>query len=150
MTGFFGGSYDTKAIITFDWETMAYTKHTSRFNGTRKVSACSLLVNENGEKLVAVAGGYSPGLEVWNPEDGTVRTLTPDFPLSSSQGYVQMISVNGDSELIFYEARINSTDPKGIWKYHQTNNTWSKLGEMLFPRDDFAVLPVDGLSCPSN
>ena len=128
----FGGTYDNGAIITFDWETMKYTKHTSRFTGKRKSSACSLLVNENGETLVAIAGGFSPGLEVWNPEDDSVRTLTPDFPLGSSQGYEQMISVNGDTELIYYEARINSTVPKVIWKYHQTNNR-ANLGKCFLP-----------------
>lgn len=146
MTGFFGGNNYPRGIVTFDWATMEYTKHPSEFSGNRASSVCGILKGANGETLIAVAGGISSGLEVWNPADDSVKMLTSDFPVGNFE-YPQMISVNRGDELILYEAASNVTDPKGIWKYISSNNSWNKIGEMLHPRNDFIVLPVDGLTC---
>ena len=100
-----------------------------------------------GETLVAIAGGVTPGMEVWNPVDGSVKTLTTDFPSGSGYGR-KMIPVKGGSELIFYEFDWTSAFAKGIWKYTQSTNTWAKIGEMILARNSFAVLPVDGMACP--
>jgi hypothetical protein len=70
----------------------------------------------NGEKLVAIAAGDSPGIEVWNPADGTVRTLNATFP--PAQSHPEMVAVNGNTELIFYEAG-DTTNGQGIWKFSQ-------------------------------
>ena len=76
---------------------MEYTEHKSQFTGTRKYSGCALLKGVAGETLVAIAGGLSPGLEVWNPQSDSVTTLTAEFPKKSSYGGAIpfMISVNG-------------------------------------------------------
>jgi hypothetical protein len=60
----------------------------------------------------------------------------------------KMISANQKSQLIFYEPCKGSEPKKGVWSYQLANNTWTKLGEMLISRDDFAVLPVEGMECP--
>ena len=129
---------------------MEYTKHTSLLSDDRRFSACALLKGENGEKLIAVASGVSAGMEVWNPVDGSVKTLTPNFPpITEEMRTPKMISINDGSELIFYEAVVRPFElARGVWKYSQSNNTWTKLGDMLFARDDFVVLPVEGVSCP--
>jgi hypothetical protein len=148
-TAFLSGSNDPRGILTFDWTTMEYTKHSSQLSGDRQYSACALLKGENGENLVAVASGRSSGMEVWNPVDGTVKNLTSDFPLYSGYNRTpRMVSVGDGSELIFYESVITNNPAKGVWKYHLSNNTWTQLGEMIEGRDDFAVLPVQGVSCP--
>jgi hypothetical protein len=101
----------------------------------------------NGEKLVAIAGGNSNGgIEVWNSANGSVSTLNSTFPMAGS--YPQMIAVNGNTELILYETADSSGSPKGIWKFSQVTNTWTKLGEMLQARGYFSALPVEGVSCP--
>ncbi len=147
---FLSGQNDAQGILTLDWTTMEYTKHSSQLTSDRRESACAMLKGPSGEKLVAVASGRSTGLEVWNPENGSVRTLTPDFPpISGDSRTAQLISVAGGSELIFYQSiSTSSILAKGIWKYHVGNNTWTQLGEMLAGRDDFAVLPVEDVSCP--
>ena len=106
------GSKDPHRILTFDWTTMEYTKHTSKLTGSRKMSACALLKVSEGEVLVAVASGDSAGMEVWNPVDGSVKMLTSDFSKYANE-FPQLISVNDHSELIFYESYYPS-QAKGI------------------------------------
>ena len=97
----------------------------------------------NGQQLVAIAGGYANGIEVWNPADGSVKTLNPDFPLA---GVSPMIAVNGNTELIYYEYGLYGS-PKGVWKFSQLTNAWTKIGELLFGRGLSSAQPVQGLSC---
>jgi hypothetical protein len=106
------GSKDSHRILTFDWTNMEYTKHTSQLIGSRKRSACALLKGSDGVVLVAVASGYSAGMEVWNPADDSVKMLTSDFPKYASE-FPQLISVNYHSELIFYES-YSPSKAKGI------------------------------------
>ncbi len=126
---------------------MQYTKHTAVLSGFRQMSACALLKGSNGEILVAVAGGIAQGMEAWNPIDDSVKTLTSEFPLIASE-YPQMISVNGNTELIFYESSASDGNPQGIWQYSTLTGNWTKIGDMLFSRGSFSVIPVDGVSCP--
>ena len=63
-------------IITFDWTTGNYTKHSEKFRGSRWYAACAMLDIGNGEKVAAVASGLNVGMEIWNPADGSVKTLT--------------------------------------------------------------------------
>jgi hypothetical protein len=82
------------------------------------MSTCATITGSNGEKLAVVAGGYSTGMEVWNPIDGSVNILTPDFPLATGAGLPQMISIKNGKELIFYEAAEKpESERNGIWKY---------------------------------
>ncbi len=90
---------------------MEYTKHTSKLIGERRFSACALLKGSEGEVLVAVASGASAGMEAWNPTDNSVKMLTPDFPPRTGE-FPQLISVNDDSDLIFYES-YNPSQDKG-------------------------------------
>ena len=145
MTVFLSGKKDPFAIITFDWTTLQYKRQAARLLRDRVYCACSLLNGDNGEKVVAVAGGRQYGMEVWNPLDGSVKMLTTSFPTKATE-HSTMISVKQNSELIFYE---NADAMKGIWKYFQVNNTWTKIGEK-FDKAGFCfeVLPVTGISCP--
>jgi hypothetical protein len=147
-TVFLSGQNDPFGILTYDWTTMQYTKHTAHLTGNRMLSACALLKGSNGNILVAVAGGPSPGMEVWNPVDDSVVTLTDNFPKNCSREYPQMISVNKNTELIFYESSNSNGQPKGVWKYNTSTPTWTNIGHMLFLRGSFSVLPIDGVSCP--
>ena len=99
---------------------------------------------------MAIASGMSPGIEVWNPVNGSAQVLNATFPRAYATGIQTptLISVNKGKDLLFYEAWHQRADEnKGIWKFHQSNNSWSKIGEMLFARDDFVALPVKDLTC---
>ncbi len=96
---------------------------------------------------MAVAGGKFQGMQAWNVDEDSVATLTSDFPLASNE-YAQLISVNENTELIFYESSASAGSPQGIWKYSSSIGSWASAGAMLFPRGGFSVLPVDGVSCP--
>ncbi len=125
---------------------MAYSLQASTLMSNRFDAACALLKSNSGENLVAIAGGYTAGIEVWNFADGSVNMLNSTFPLS---GYSpQMIGVNGNTELIFYETGYTDSAPKGIWKFSQVNNSWTKIGEMPTERRIFSALPVKGVVCP--
>ncbi len=125
---------------------MAYSLQASTLMSNRYDAACALLKSINGELLVAIAGGNTAGTEVWNSADGSVKTLNSTFPLD---GYApQMVGVNGNTELIFYETGNSPSAPKGIWKFSQVTNTWTKIGEMPTERRMFSALPVKGVVCP--
>jgi hypothetical protein len=98
--------------------------------------------------ITLAPGGYTAGIEVWNPADGSVKTLNSTFPLNDDRMRAQMIAVNGNTELIFYESCISPGMPKGIWKFSQVNNTWAKIGEMLYKRMSFSALAVEDITCP--
>jgi len=127
---------------------MLYSLQSSRLIGNRDGAPCALLKGTNGEKLVAIAGGVSSGIEVWNPADGSVKTLNDTFPLADFGTHPQMIAANGNTELIFYESVFNAVTLCGIWKFSQVTNAWTKIGEMLEGRGYFSALPAVGLSCP--
>ena len=123
---------------------MRYTRQAAQLTGDRRTSACALLKGKDGETLVAIAGGSTLGMEAWNPANGSVKSLTSDFPSGTGYGR-QMIAVKGGSELIFYEWNYGL---KGIWKYTHSTSNWTKVGEMSLSRNNFVVLPVDGMACP--
>jgi hypothetical protein len=127
---------------------MTYSLQESKLKEVRTGGACALMKGSNGENLVSVASGSAAGIEVWNPADGSVKTLNSTFPLADGVYSSQMIAVNGSSELIFYESMGSLGNPKGIWKFSQVNNAWTKIGEMLTSRGYFSALPVEGISCP--
>ena len=108
------------------------------------MSVCGLVTGPDGELLVAVAGGTKDGMEAWNPVDGSVRWLTPDFPKAFQYGIPQLLSVKDGRYLIFYEAEYHY---RGVYRYTGPSNTWTKIGEMTEARNDFAALPVQGISC---
>ena len=125
---------------------MAYSLQASTLMSNRFDAACALLKSNSEENLVAIAGGYTAGIEVWNFADGSVQTLNSTFPLKGSSP--QMVGVNGNTELIFYETGSSLSTPKGIWKFNQVDNTWTKIGEMPTERRSFSALPVKGVVCP--
>ena len=98
---------------------------------------------DNGENLVAVAGGMSPGLEVWNPEDGSVKVLTADFPEKSVET-PQMVSVEQGRKLIYYDGKPRT----GIWHFYMDSKNWTKIGDLFVARYNSIALPVPNIGCP--
>ena len=131
---------------------MQYTWHGDILQGERQFGSCALLRGFDGTEVVAIAGGVSSGIEIWNPFDGSSKVLNDTFPPTSNNLHTPMlISVNSGLELIFYESwHSGAYENKGIWKFKQSDNSWSKTGEMIFARDDFVALPVSNLTCGQN
>ena len=50
------------------------------------------------------------------------------------------LRIGNSKNLLFYA--------KGIWRYEQTDNSWTKIGEMMVGRGSFVVLPVEDVTCP--
>jgi hypothetical protein len=134
-------------ILLFNWATMTYSVQVATLNGDHRNGDCAILKGTNGVTLVAIAGGYSAGIDVWNPASGSVTTLNSTFPLVDYGTNPKMIAVNGNTELIFYESSNSPGNPKGIWKFNLASNTWTKIGEMVEKRITFAALAVEGISC---
>lgn len=153
-TVFLGGSNNPFGIVSYDWKTDTYTENTAALTGQRSQSACALARNVNGDPLVAVAGGRndgSKGLEVFNPRDGTVTVLSEVLPqeeMTDNQlQNAHMMSINGGTELLIYGGYDGFTTVDDIWKFTLADNKWTKVGQMIVPRDDHFVLEVTGFSC---
>ncbi len=134
---------------------MTYQEQPSRLIGSRYKSSCAIVKNKNGDTLVAIIGGAnSPGMEVWNPMDGSVNILSRKIPseVGKFSGLVssQVISVNGGKELILYGGFVSGSYKGGIWKYNVEANSWTKVGTMLKRRYEHVVLPVIGIECQNN
>ena len=152
-TAFLGGNNDNFGIVTFDWTTLVYTKHQARLNSKRWKGACTLFKGNNGEPLVAIAGGLpfdSKGMEIWNPLDGNVELVAQLLPTEteSSLGlnHAQLLPINGGSEILLYGG-FQGEYQQEIWKYTVVNSTWTKVGVMISPREEQVVLPVNGVKC---
>ena len=140
-------------IVTFDWTSMTYTKHTERFTEERRYSSCALLKDDKGAPLVAVAGGYrapsSRGMEIWNPIDETVTTQIDVLPSDVGGGGLEdayMVPINEGREVLLYGG-LAQTYSDEIWKFSLAENSWTKVGTMLYPREQLIVLPVKGIQC---
>ena len=124
---------------------MEYTKYPQEpSHHPLHCTSIAMLNGKNGEKLVALAieGGYSPKLAVWNPNNGLIEAVLSSFPAVTG-----MVSVNRGEELIVYQ-NYGSWGGDGIYKYVRTDNFYTHLGQLLNPRSWTVVLPVTGMSCP--
>ena len=55
---------------------------------------------------MAVAGGGSQGMEVWNPADGSVSSLTAELPPevddSTALDFAELLPINKGKEMLLY------------------------------------------------
>ena len=49
-----------------------YTLEPIKNIGNRQYSSCAQVKNKKGQVLIAVASGYSKGLEIWNPQGNKI------------------------------------------------------------------------------
>ena len=66
-TAFFGGSVHGQGVITYDWRTDLFTKHSVDLVMPRNGSACAIFRHANDSVRVAIVGGTNMGMELWNP-----------------------------------------------------------------------------------
>ena len=148
-----GGSNDNYGILTLDWQTFHYVKHTEKFKRKHWKSACALLKGKNQQPLVAIAGGLasdSKGLEIWNPKDGTIKLVSELLPTESEGSFglnhAQLIPINDGKEMVMYGGYQGDYQQE-IWKFTVETSSWTKIGSMLAPREEHVVLPVHGVTC---
>ena len=119
-------------------------------------SACATLNKENGDPVVVIlGGGWHKGMEIWDVNGGYINStleIPPDQE-GTSEGLqdAQIIPINGNSQFLLYGGQVNGFNEteSGIWKYTLSTDSWEKVGDMLQSREEHAVLPVSGLSCPN-
>jgi hypothetical protein len=142
-----------KQIVVFDWTTKKSEILPTRLKAYRWQSSCSLLRDQHhGSLSVAIFGGrYSLGLEVWNPEDGTVTTLEPLPSSIENLASSQLISINDNNDLLLYGGYSgeykNMKYHDEVWRYTSADDTWTKVATMLGPKSSFVVLPLENIEC---
>ena len=150
VTAILGGSKSPFIINVFDWATNIYTTNPFLLLRSRIGSACAVIKGTDGFSRVAVIGGESKGMEIWNPNDGTIEMVTDELPLeeTSTKGIMhsEALAINEGSEVLLFGGNKGS-DHQGIWKYSVTENTWTRVGSLLAARSGHIVLPITNVSC---
>jgi hypothetical protein len=132
-------------IATFDWSSKAYTIHQSRLKKGQWLGSCSILKDNFGTALVAAAAGeYSSGLEIWNPQDGSVTELA-NFASDQKLRHSQLLPINHQSDLLLYGGHSGV-----IWKYTYASNIWEEIGKLIGTKSNSVALPVGNMKCPQN
>ena len=89
-------------------------------------------------------------MEIWNPNNGSVITQIDFLPTEEVESFglqdAQLVPINDGRELLLYGGKADSVIDE-IWKFSLAENSWSKVGTMLFPREELIVLPVVGIHC---
>ena len=88
-------------------------------------------------------------MEIWNPVDGSVKTIVAQLPQEINQplNVATMISVENNTELVIlggYSAGYLSD----VWKYKYLDNSWLKLRNLLSPRCEHVAIIMPELKCP--
>ena len=90
-------------------------------------------------------------MDVWSPEDLTIKTITNELPMevghSNPFQHSQIITKNDNTELIFFGGWCD-VNIKDVWKYQSQSNSWEILGQMQIKRASHLVVPVVGMDCP--
>jgi hypothetical protein len=86
-------------------------------------------------------------MEIWNPIDGTVTTQIDVLPSEVGGGGLEdACMVPRGREVLLYGG-LAQTYSDEIWKFLLAENSWTKVGTMLYPREQLIVLPVKGIQC---
>ena len=150
---FLGGSVDPRGIVLLNWRTMTFTKKEEKLINPRWKSACALLTANNGDPLIAVAGGIhadGKGLEIWNPLQSSVEMINEYLPTESASSlglnHAQLVPVNGGKEMILYGGFQNDYQSE-IWKFTLDTSEWDKMGELAVAREEHIIFPLDTVAC---
>ena len=133
---------------------MTYTKQATELLQDRNWTICAGIRTPTHGNIVVIAGGSSPGTEIWNPQDGSIELVSKDFPQVSGvpHGHGKLVPINDQYEALlyggFYGPATGEFTTQKIWKFSGFDFAWSEFGDMLSPRDDHVVIPVDGVQCP--
>jgi len=91
-------------------------------------------------------------MEIWNPVDGSVQTIAALLPQEKINQQpllaAKMISIENNTEVVFFGGKISNNYISEVWKYTYSNDSWQQLGNLLSPRCQNALIIVPGLKCP--
>ena len=133
---------------------MTYTKQATELLQNRNWTSCAGIRTPTHGNIVVIAGGSSAGTEIWNPLDGSIELVFKDFPevCDIGNGHAKLVPINDNYEALlyggFYGPWPGGNNTQKIWKFSGFDFAWSEFGDMLSPRDDHVVIPVDGVQCP--
>ncbi len=92
-------------------------------------STCGLILDKDGQPVVAIIGGTQRGMEIWNPYKKTVELLWEAIPPEEggSPGLenMYMVTLKGRQEFLLYGGYDGSIQD-GIWQYISASNTWKR------------------------
>ena len=98
--------------------------------------------------LVRCSNGRA--LKIWNPIDGTVKLVSDLLPTESENSFglnhAQLVPINDGTEMVMYGGYQGDYQQE-IWKFTEETSSWTKIGDMLSPREEHVVLPVHGITC---
>ena len=89
-------------------------------------------------------------MEIWNPTDGAVKLVSDLLPNETNRSlglnHAQLVPIGGGTELLLYGGYQGSYQGD-IWRFMEASSTWEKLGTLLQPREEHAVLAVNEVKC---
>jgi hypothetical protein len=93
-----------------------------------------------------VFGGLSSGTEKWVPSNDSVQTIS-NFPPETDKSATSVANPNqAGTDVIYYQPYSeDSAIPypnTTIWNFNLATRTWTRLGELLLPRNDFSAVPL--------
>lgn len=114
----------------FSFSSPVFVLRNEKLKMDRYHSSCGLIVGKNGQKVVAIVGGYTKkGMELWNPRSKSVELLwdvvPPELGASQSINSGSMLTIKGGTEFIYYGG-YHGKSYDGIWKYVALYNNWTK------------------------
>ena len=103
--------------------------------------------------LQFLGGENAQGMELWNPETGSVTQISAQMPqeaaLPTTNGLMQhrMMSINYNTELVIVGG-FTTNAIADVWRYKYSTNSWKKLGVLSTTITQHASFLVYNVSCP--
>jgi hypothetical protein len=93
-----------------------------------------------------VFGGLSNGTEMWDPSTDLVQTIS-DFPPEIDNSATSVANTNdAGTDVIFYQPYSKKSPTvylnTSIWNFNLATRTWTQLGQLLLPRNDFSAVAL--------
>ena len=96
-------------------------------------------------------GGQDRGIDIWNPLEGTIKTIVAEMPMEIGQTKpyqrAKIVSTNKNTELIFFGGMSDNLITE-VWKYKYVSGQWELLGNIQIGRIGHLAIPVMGMKCP--
>merc|ERR1712154_545476 len=117
----------------------------------RRSHACASYLNDNGQRVVLVTGGYKRRSRRLDSTELMVdfKAWRPAANLPSARGAPKAASL--DNKVFLFGGKYSSYAPlNSILFYDTTRDTWQSAGNMAVPRDWHAVAVFPDVSqlCP--
>lgn len=86
-----GGNQDPQSITAYDWNSGDY-ENVGRLIRPREYCVCALIKGIQGQPQIFIGGGFSKGIEIWDPDTGETNLLSEFIPPESDKDSVALNS----------------------------------------------------------